>query len=101
VRRQMWGGSPFLFFFFFFCRNTHILAVLHSNGADVESVDLSVRVAQVKDIHATTATGDKGVSSGGDLVLDGLLLHDLDEGWAGCRIVPRVDTFLPKGVPAV
>lgn len=78
----------------------YILAHLHSNGADIESIGLAVLVAEVKDIDTATAAGNESVAGLRDLVLDGFLFHDLDQGWARCGLIPGMDTLLPQFVPA-
>ena len=78
----------------------YILAQLHSNGTDIQAIGLAVGVAEVEDIHATATAGDEDVAGLGDLVLDGLLLNDLDQGGRGHALVPRVDVAAPKLVPA-
>lgn len=78
----------------------YILALLHSNGTDVQAVGLPVGVAEVEDIHATATAGDEDIAGLGDLALDRLLLNDLDQGGRGHALVPGVDFAAPKLVPA-
>jgi len=78
---------------------TYILALLHSNGTDIESIGLTVLVAEVKDIDTATAAGNEDVAGLRDLVLDGLLFNDLNQGWAGRSLIPGMDASPPQFVP--
>lgn len=77
------------------------LALFHGNRTNVEPIDLSILVAQVEHIHATTATGHKNVSCCRDLIFDRLLFNHLHQSRTGGRLVPRVDTLFPELVPAI
>lgn len=81
--------------------STYILALLDSNGTDIQSIGLAVLIAKVKDIDAASASGDEDVAGLGDLGRDGLLFDDLDQRGARDALVPGVDVAAPEFVPAV
>lgn len=81
--------------------STYILALLDSNGTDIQSISLAVLIAKVKDINAASASGDEDVAGLGDLGRDGLLLDDFNQGGAGDALVPGADVAAPELIPAV
>jgi hypothetical protein len=81
--------------------STYILALLNSNGADIQTIGLAVLIAKVKDINTASATRDEHVARLGDLGGDGFLFDHLDQSGTGDTLVPGMDVAAPELIPAV
>jgi hypothetical protein len=81
-------------------RRTYILALLDSNGADIETIGLAMLITEVKNIDTTSTSGDKNVTRLWDLILDRFLFHDFNQGRTGRGLVPGMNTSSPHFIPA-